>query len=643
VAVPTDIANLSVWYKADAITGLSDGAQLAAWPDSSGNGYTTEQPFGLKPTYQTAELNSLPVVRFKSPGDANDAALRSSAPIGDTSKTIFAVVRPSQVGTSATPQDIWAGDGGSLRLRIISSKFDLVKVGVAILVTGTTTPSDGTSYVVCATLVNATSATIHLNGNQDATATHAQTLTASSFTYLGGSGIFGGEPFFGDLAEVVVYDAALPATDRDAITSYLGNKYGITVAGGAPATTAGATTANATGAVPGSAARVIVNAAAANATGAAPAPAASSTQVVAPAAANSTGVAQAGTGLVAARAGTAQAASVAPAAVVTAGAIVTTTVAQAAGTAPSPAAVTAVLAPAVTSGAAAAATTPTAQVAVASPVAATSGTAANAVGTSNSNVVAVALVAHAEGAAAPATTSAVTVIATAATTGQASNATAGSSTSAAVAPTAAQAVGQAVAAASSVTADIGPASATGLALFVPGLSTSVLLIADDAVEATGQALSATATNAMLASAQRASAVGSAGGASVTGEGAEPGPTLIGVAEVAEGAGSAADGRVRLDAAPIGAYVAGSAAGPGTRVLVRPAAAAARGAVGNAQTSNVRPPSRPRAGTPQLRELVVVGAPTAGSATHVVAAAARTRPVRTADTPIQRPARRRPWA
>jgi hypothetical protein len=265
------------------------------------------------------------------------------------------------------------------------------------------------------------------------------------------------------------------------------------------------------------------------------------------------------------------------------------------------------------------------------------------VGTSNSNVVAVALVARTEGAAAPATTSAVTVITTAATTGQAPNATAGGSISATVAPTGAQAVGQAVAAASSVTADIGPASATGQALFVPGLSTSLQLIADDAVEATGQALSATATNAVLASAQRASAVGSAGGASVTGEEAAPGPTLIGVADVAEGAGSAADGRVHLAAAPIGAYVAGSAAGTGTRVLVRPAAAAARGAAGNAQTSNVRPPSRPRAGTPQLRELVAVGAPTAGSASRVVATAARTRPVRTADTPIQRPARRRPWA
>lgn len=65
--------NLAGWYKADAITGLTDGDAVASWVDSSGQGNTlTQSTSGAKPSYETNELNSLPVVRFDkdaSPGD----------------------------------------------------------------------------------------------------------------------------------------------------------------------------------------------------------------------------------------------------------------------------------------------------------------------------------------------------------------------------------------------------------------------------------------------------------------------------------------------------------------------------------------------------------------------------------------------
>jgi hypothetical protein len=69
--LPAD--NLAGWYKADAITGLSDGDAVASWVDSSGRGNTlTQSTSGAKPSYETNEVNSLPIVRFDkdaSPGD----------------------------------------------------------------------------------------------------------------------------------------------------------------------------------------------------------------------------------------------------------------------------------------------------------------------------------------------------------------------------------------------------------------------------------------------------------------------------------------------------------------------------------------------------------------------------------------------
>jgi len=66
-------STLKAWYKADAITGLSDGDAVASWSDSSGGGNTlTQSTAGAQPSYETNEVNSLPIVRFDkdaSPGD----------------------------------------------------------------------------------------------------------------------------------------------------------------------------------------------------------------------------------------------------------------------------------------------------------------------------------------------------------------------------------------------------------------------------------------------------------------------------------------------------------------------------------------------------------------------------------------------
>ncbi len=65
--------NLSGWYKADAITGKSDGDAVDSWTDSSGRSNTlTQSTAGAQPSYETNEINTLPIVRFDkdaSPGD----------------------------------------------------------------------------------------------------------------------------------------------------------------------------------------------------------------------------------------------------------------------------------------------------------------------------------------------------------------------------------------------------------------------------------------------------------------------------------------------------------------------------------------------------------------------------------------------
>lgn len=66
---PADLSGLAVWFKADAITGLSDNDPVSTWNDSSGNSRNATQTGTLRPTYQTAEQNGLPIVRSDGSDD----------------------------------------------------------------------------------------------------------------------------------------------------------------------------------------------------------------------------------------------------------------------------------------------------------------------------------------------------------------------------------------------------------------------------------------------------------------------------------------------------------------------------------------------------------------------------------------------
>ena len=58
-------SNVQLWLKADAITGLTNNAPLAVWPDSSGQtNNATQGNFGQQPLYLTNMFNGYPVVQF---------------------------------------------------------------------------------------------------------------------------------------------------------------------------------------------------------------------------------------------------------------------------------------------------------------------------------------------------------------------------------------------------------------------------------------------------------------------------------------------------------------------------------------------------------------------------------------------------
>ncbi len=185
---------LTLWLKADALTGLTNGQSVATWNDSSTNGNDATQGSGsMQPTYVSNGLAGLPVLSFS--GD--NLVTPSIAAL--SSLSVFMVARSADLGDRYALQfghdtrAVIEGYGsGNWRWFNTPSIVTLQPMSTAIFQTIWTT-----------------------NGASSAGAWHIgadASVTA---------------PFSGSIAEVIVYDHALSAAESQDVAGYLNAKWAI--------------------------------------------------------------------------------------------------------------------------------------------------------------------------------------------------------------------------------------------------------------------------------------------------------------------------------------------------------------------------------------------------------------------------------
>lgn len=229
---PASITGLIAWYDANAITGQADNTSLSAWPDMSGNSYDLAQATGAKqPTYYSSTsgktINSKPAVWFDGTDDWMVAgSTKTLQPV-----TAFAVVQLYQTGqitiigssTNSGPFDI-EGNAGKLELQ----KQQIAACTDSVATVPATTSVVGVTYDGSAG-VNGTTATYYINSHTaDSSPAFAQQFTAGA-VQLGANGATQIAVFNGPIAEVVIYNNVIGATDRQSLVNYLGTKWGVTV------------------------------------------------------------------------------------------------------------------------------------------------------------------------------------------------------------------------------------------------------------------------------------------------------------------------------------------------------------------------------------------------------------------------------
>lgn len=216
--VPTSIAGLAAWYDADAMPVVADGAALSQWDDESGNARHVTQATGAnQPTYRTAVLNGKPVLRFDGSTDYMDVAFTALA----QPNTIFLVAKSTGAVTNRQAFDSQRGGIDTARNTLYASGggFWAMYGGGAEVVSSTSVDA---AAVQITGLFNGGSSVLRRDG--------AQIASGNSGTQGCGGirvGSYNGSSNFwsGDVAEILVYNAALSSTDRDSVEAYLRGKW----------------------------------------------------------------------------------------------------------------------------------------------------------------------------------------------------------------------------------------------------------------------------------------------------------------------------------------------------------------------------------------------------------------------------------
>jgi hypothetical protein len=218
---PDQIAGLEMWLKADAIS-ASDGDPVATWEDShTSNKDATQGTGGSQPTYQTNEVNGLPIVRFDGTDDVlNVAGILNN----DATRTVFvlAKIRAYQNGDAVMGWQAAAFIG----MTATGWQYRTNEAAGGVVIG---TAAAGTTHIAAVRFNSTSSADGYFD---DGAATNFdpsggyQNGVAALQIGARGSTAFGAV----DVGEALVYDSALSDTDLDNVRGYLNDKW----FGGAP-------------------------------------------------------------------------------------------------------------------------------------------------------------------------------------------------------------------------------------------------------------------------------------------------------------------------------------------------------------------------------------------------------------------------
>lgn len=233
VTDPATIAGVKAWWKASSIA-QADSSAVTTWTDSISSIAPTQATAGAKPTYRTTQgPNSTPAVSFDGGDHLTVSGVLGSALFSTNQCHIFIVQKQTgsdgqnatcgwyqaianQVDTLATYDDVIYWDFGDLTSGAANGRMSVAQ------------PSGWDDSWRLLQLIRDTSnnQSIRDQGSQLATASRSKTVdVAQSGSVFIGAYQSLGVILTGFIADILVYNVALPSGDRALVEAYFNSIY----------------------------------------------------------------------------------------------------------------------------------------------------------------------------------------------------------------------------------------------------------------------------------------------------------------------------------------------------------------------------------------------------------------------------------
>ena len=235
-------ADLQLWLKPEGLTNTVGGSKVSYWTNSIGTGNSATNGVAVnQPTFAAGALNSYPVVRFADNGSsvANNPNLNwlvSPLPLNGNSNSFTATILFQSQITGLRDTLIQQLGNGSTIYYIQTNAVPSLNPHINSFASTRELPSPyayGTANWTILTMVqDAVAGTVSLYQNGfllTNTAIGTLNSLANAGWLLGCNKLKDTHGLNGDIAEVLIYNAALNSTDRGATENYLANKYGFVV------------------------------------------------------------------------------------------------------------------------------------------------------------------------------------------------------------------------------------------------------------------------------------------------------------------------------------------------------------------------------------------------------------------------------
>lgn len=233
---PKANTQLGLWLKADALS-LNNNDPVVTWEDQTTNARNFSQgTASARPTFVSNQINGKPVIRFDG---VNDVLNSTYVPVtGNGTRSITTVLTNLSFKADSTVFS-WGstnsfGDGfGLIAMSPSSNSFISNTFGTYLhLAPDTVYPSSSfspvreTPYIVTLQY-DGTKLLYYVNGEAKGSTTWALATKSSNAMRIGSR--FSTGFFRGDIAELLLHQELLSATEREQIECYLGRKYKIAV------------------------------------------------------------------------------------------------------------------------------------------------------------------------------------------------------------------------------------------------------------------------------------------------------------------------------------------------------------------------------------------------------------------------------